>query len=356
MKRYSFFPMIIMLLCTACSQSKNKGVRRQQKETPDYELAAVRKGDVLNTIKLPGQLAAYQEVNIFPKINGYVKNVMVDIGSKISKGSCLMTLEAPEMEQDALQAREKYAKAAVDLALDEERYRRLLQASATAGAISEWDLSAAKNKIEAGKALCSAAKAGWEMEKTMQGYLTVTAPFNGVITERSVHPGVLVNAAEKDKPMLELKEVDRLRLQVDIPESLAAALREKDTVYFYLSALPGKQMAGIINRQSGNVNDAFRSERFEIDVNNQEGRLAPGMYADVIVRSKGDGNALVVPKSAVVTSTERKYVLKYDHGKITKVDVSTGNEDMVRIQVFGSLQVDDKVIIHANDEIDGLGK
>jgi len=205
--------------------------------------------------------------------------------------------------------------------------------------------------MDADSSFCNAEKANWQMQETMLGYLKVTAPFTGVITERNVNPGALVSAAEKDKPMLELKEVSHLRLQVDIPEDITATLKDKDTVSFYTSAFPGKKMTGFISRRSDNVNEKYRSERMEVDLLNDSGVLAPGMYADVVLYSKGNVNALSVPKSAVVTSTERKYVLLVKDGKTYKVDVSTGNASIDRIEVYGTLQPGDKVIENANDEI-----
>jgi membrane fusion protein (multidrug efflux system) len=199
--------------------------------------------------------------------------------------------------------------------------------------------------------MSNAEKVNWQMQQTMLGYLQVTAPFSGVITERNVHPGALVSAAAKDKPMLELKEIDHLRLQVDIPEAVAGNLKDNDTVSFYVSSFPGKKMTGVINRQSMNVNVQYRSERMEINVENRDGLLSPGMYADVILYSKGSINALSIPKSAVVTSTERKYVLVVKNGKTSKVDVSTGNQTATRIEVYGALQAGDKIITNANDEM-----
>src|ERR1700761_819521 len=89
----------------------------------------------------------------------------------------------------------------------------------------------------------------WQMQQVMSDYLRVTAPFSGIITERNTHPGALVSAEAKVKPMLELKEVAHLRLQVDIPEGLSTTLKDKDAVNFYLSALPGKKMSAKVSRK-----------------------------------------------------------------------------------------------------------
>jgi RND family efflux transporter MFP subunit len=350
--KYFIFPFLFfgVYSCSSNTAAPNKPLEQKAAATK-YELATVEKGGVASTIKLPAQLAAFQEVSIFPKVNGYVKSVQVDIGSRVSKGSLLMVLEAPELVQAALQAREKYARTKADFAIDKEHYQRLLEAAKTAGAISPLDLASIKAKMDADSAVSNAEKANWQMQQTMLDYLKVVAPFAGVITERNVHPGALVSASVKDKPMLELKQIDHLRLQVDIPEALAGNLKNKDTVSFYVSALQGKKLTGNINRSSMNVNAQYRSERMEVDVPNKDGVLAPGMFADVLLYSKGNVEALFVPKSAVVTSTERKYVLVKSGEKITKVDVSTGNQTANKIEVFGALKAGDQVIAVANDEI-----
>ncbi len=354
--KYHIISISIVLMLASCSSDKKEKAVENKPAVVDYPLATIEKGGVATVIKLPAQLAAYEEVSIFPKVNGYVKTVSVDIGSKVSEGSVLMTLEAPELEQAALQAKERFARSRADFSIDKERYLRLQEAAQTAGAVSPLDISTIKAKMDADSALSNAEKANWQMQQTMQGYLRVTAPFTGVITARNVHPGALVSATDKEKPMLELKQVAHLRLQVDIPEGIAANLKDKDTVFFYVSAFPGKKMNGFISRKADNINAQYRSERMEIDVMNADGLLSPGMFADVVLYSKGNINALVVPKSAVVTSTERKYVLLVKNGKRIKVDVSTGNETPSTIEIYGNLQVGDKVIASANDEIKEGGK
>jgi len=340
------------LFCCCNSAKPEKAKNNEADRKPHYALSVIQTTGPTSMIKLPGQLAAYQEVSIFPKVNGYVKSVQVDIGSKVHQGQLLMTLEAPELEQSTMQAKEKYARTKADLSIDREHYNRLLEASQTPGAISPLDLSFVKSKVESDSAVSNAAKSNWQMQETMQAYLVVTAPFSGVITERNVHPGALVSAESKDsKPMLELKEISRLRLQVDIPENLSGSLKVNDTISFYTSALPGKKITAHISRESMNVNAQFRSERVEADVFNSDELLSPGMYADVVIYSKGNVSGFRVPKSAIVTSTEKKYVLVVKSGKIVKVDVTSGNESGHSTEVFGNLTKGDSVITEANDEI-----
>lgn len=351
--KYCILFFIPAIFFSACSENRKEEKPQDSKQNNQlaYKLATVESGGVATVLKLPAQLAAYREVSIFPKVNGYVKTVWVDVGSNITQGTALMQLEAPELEQAALQAREKYARTKADYLIDKEHYQRLTEAARTAGAVSPLDLSTSKAKMEADSALSNAEKANWQMQQTMLGYLKVTAPFAGVITERNVHPGALVSAATKDKPMLELKQIDHLRLQVDIPEAIAPDIKNKDTVSFYVSALQGKKLSGTISRRSMNINAQYRSERMEIDVFNKDALLAPGMYADVVLYSKGNAQAMWVPRTAVVTSTERKYVLLVKNGKTSKVDVSTGNQSADKIEIYGRISAGDSVIVNANEEI-----
>ncbi len=353
-KVYSIICLIVCAVwATGCSD--NNAVEKKKPEAgapvPHFQLATALQQPVEQTMKLPAQLAAYQEVSIFPKVNGYVKMVLVDIGSPVRTGQLLMVLEAPELQQASMQAKERYARAMADYTISRENYERLKQAARTPGAISPMDLATAKARTEADSALSNSEKANWQMQQTMMGYLQVTAPFSGIITQRNVHPGALVSAESKSIPMLELKEIDHLRLQVDIPEYIAAALRNNDTLSFFLSAYPGKRLTGHIARKSMNISAQYRSERVELDVYNKDNTLSPGMYADVLFKSKGNPHPLAVPRSAVVTSTERKYVIVVRNGRTQKVDVTTGNEGNNAIEILGDVQAGEQVIANANDEI-----
>jgi membrane fusion protein, multidrug efflux system len=349
--KYSLLIFSLSFL-SACSSRENKKETNDPKDLqPSYNVVAVKKSGVATMIKLPAQLFAYQEVSIFPKVNGYVKDVFVDIGSEVHEGQLLMVLDAPEIVQAVAQAREKYAQAKAGYSIDKENYARLLEASLTAGAVSPLDLSSARSKMEADSALANAEKSNWQIQQTMQEYLNVVAPFNGTITERNVFSGELVNAASKEKPMLELKEIKLLRLKVDVPEAFAGSFRKNDTISFYTSAFPGKKITGRIARQSMNINAQLRSERIEADIENKNEILQPGMYADVILYSMGNINALSIPRSAVVISTEGKYVIAVRNGKYIRVDVLTGNETKDSIEIFGQIKAGENVIEHANDEI-----
>jgi RND family efflux transporter MFP subunit len=352
MKKFIKIAFIVTLftLCIITSCNRIQEQKSEQKSTiVHYLLANVEKDYLKATVKLPAQLAAYREISIFPKVNGFVKKVYVDIGSQVKEGQLVMTLEAPELEQAVMQAKEKYNKTKVDFLIVKENYQRLQQASQTTGAVSPLDLSTAKARVDADSILCNQEKANWEMQKTMLSYLNITAPFSGVVTERNVHEGTLASATAKDKPLLELKQIQNLRLLVDVPENFLS-IKERDSISFYITALNNKKMTALISRKADNVNAQYRFERVEADVKN-DGSLSPGMYADVVLKSNNNKASLVVPASAVVTSTERKYVLVVRNNKAIKVDIIALAEVNGKIAIDGLLQQGEKVIINANDEI-----
>ena len=341
---------LVVFLLPACSG--DKPAPPPPPAPPHIQLVKVAQGGVDESFTLPAQLAAFLQVSIFPKVNGYVQTMLVDVGSHVKTGQLLMVLTAPELDQATVQAQEKFARAKADFTISKEEYYRLKEAAATPGAVSPLQLAAARAKMDADSALGNAERAAWDAQKTMSSYLRVYAPFDGVITIRNVHPGALVSAEDKSAaPMLELKQISHLRLQVDIPENVASTLRQNDSLDFYLSAFPGKLFRGRIARKADNINLQFRSERVELDVYNPDEKLSPGMYANVVYASKGNPGALNVPRTAVVTSTERKYVIVVREGKTQKIDVATGNQSPILTEVFGNLTPSDSVIAAANDEI-----
>lgn len=344
---------ILTITLYSCSSEKKEDqqIKAVQKMATHYDTAIAEASGVASIQKIPAQLAAFQEVSIFPKVNGFVKKVYIDIGSTVKKGDLLLVIEAPELIQAVLQAREKYTKARADFFAQKDRYMRLNEAAQTSGAVSPLDIKLAASNMEADSAIANAEKANWKLQETMLDYLKVTAPFDGVITERIVHPGALITSADKTRPMLELKQVNHLRLQADIAENVAVQLKVKDTVSFIFKAYPGQVFKGIISRKSDNIEAQFQAERIELDIDNRDNKLSPGMYAEMILNLKGNLNALSVPKSAVVTSTEKKYVWVIRNGKNVQENVSTGNENQDRIEIFGNITAGEKVIANASDEI-----
>ncbi|NIG56215.1 efflux RND transporter periplasmic adaptor subunit [Chitinophaga sp. Cy-1792] len=330
----------------------------EQKKTPvnhpaKYNMATVVKEPLTSSMQLPGVLQAFEKVSIFPRVNGFVKTITVDRGSKVHKGQLLLELEAPEIMQQYLAAQSKYLQAAALFAASKDNYERMLATSETPGTIAAHDLELSKAKMIADSALMNSERSNLAAVGVMKSYLTVTAPFDGVITERNIHPGALVGPTTKvdDKPMLMLEQEDKLRLVLQVPEILSAQLADGAKVNFNINALPGSSFTGIISRQAGTLSDKYRSEAVEIDVENPKHMLKSGMYAEVSIPVSGSAQAMVVPASAVVMSTERKYVIAVKDHRTKWIDIQEGNHHNDSTEVFGSLIAGDRIITNATDDI-----
>jgi RND family efflux transporter MFP subunit len=211
----------------------------------------------------------------------------------------------------------------------------------------------ANARMLADSAIMNSEQANLRAIAVTRGYLTVSAPFDGVITERNVHPGALVGPTTNVSggAMLLLEQEDRLRLVVQVPELYSAQLSSARQVQFHVNALPGVEFTGGISRQAGSLNDRYRSEAVEIDIQNPQHRLKPGMYAEVVIPVTGSVRAMVVPGSAIVTSQEKKYVVAVRNGRTQWIDVQEGNRHNDSTEVFGHLNEGDKVVSPATDEI-----
>jgi membrane fusion protein, multidrug efflux system len=183
----------------------------------------------------------------------------------------------------------------------------------------------------------------------MESYLQLHAPFDGVITERSVHPGSLVGPATG--PLLRIEQVARLRLTVPVPEAYVATIVNGTRVEFRVTAFPDRAFQGVVARPAHSLDMKTRSMLVELDVTNSKQVLAPGMYAEVRWPVARDVSTLFVPRTAVVRTSERQFVVRVRHGIAEWVDVRRGELDGDAIEVFGNLRAGDEVLSRGSDEI-----
>jgi RND family efflux transporter MFP subunit len=184
----------------------------------------------------------------------------------------------------------------------------------------------------------------------MQNYLRVTAPFDGFITERLVHPGMMVGGAGQT-PLLRLQQVSHLRLVVPVPESYVGSVVRGKAVIFHVPARPGKNFTGTIARVPQALDPKSRSMMVELDVTNADGSLAPGMYPTVDWPVSSEGDLLFVPATSVITTTARTFVITSLNGRAHWIDVKKGPVSGEQISVRGQLQAGQQVVKRATDEI-----
>lgn len=343
----------ITCLFAACSNpQKPVDLTADNKQTTiKYQLSNVSEKALSSSARLPGQLHPYNEVNLFPKVNGFVKKLFVDRGSVVKKGQLLITLEAPEMESQLQAANSRYLQAQENALASKEKYQRLKEAAKEPGSVSSLDIDNALSKMRADEAMAQSELSNVASEKTMQGYLNIYAPFDGMIVQRNVSPGALVAPGKAtDQPMLVLLDISKLRLEVYIPEDYVDKVDLKQRVSFVFNAMPGQHYTAKISR-SANALGSMRSEAIEIDVFNEKGELKPGMYAEVKIPMVSGAKSLLVPNTAIVRSTEREYVITVNNNKANFIDIKEGLASNDLTEVFGNLKINDKVVFPATDEI-----
>ena len=347
--------IIVTTVCflAACSGNQKPVDLTETKSTSakKYETGNITEKALSSYARLPGQLNPFNEVNLFPKVNGFVKQVLVDRGSQVSKGQLLLTLEAPEMESQLQAANSRYLQAQETANASKEKYNRLKQAAAEPGSVSPLDLDNAVSRMKSDLAIANSEKSNVASVRTMQGYLRIYAPFDGMIVQRNVSPGALVAPGKAtDQPMLVLQDTRKLRLEVAIPEDYVDKVDLKQAVKFTFNAMPGVEHSARISR-SANALGNMRSEAIEIDVLNKDGQLKPGMYGEVKIPILSGAKSLLVPNTAIVRSTEREYVIVVKDGKAKLVDVKEGLAGKDATEVFGQLSAHDQILLKAGDDI-----
>jgi len=343
---------------TACSDKKEKEEIAQTEkqeaalDTPSVELITASKGRLAASISVPGELIPFQQVDLFAKINSYVKKLNADIGTQVHTGDLLATLEAPEINSQiaALQSRIKQQEA-IYIA-SKATYDRLLNTSKTPGTVSENDLEQAEAKKNADLANVDAAKSDYKAASANLDYLQIRAPFDGVVTSRNVNLGAYVGPGQGGAvPLFVIQDQQRMRLVISVPEAYTGGLSNKSEVTFTVKSIPSGKFKAQVKRLAGALDEKLRAERLEMDVYNKDKKLLPGMYADVNIPVPSRDSVIILPKSAVVSSTEKIFVIRVSDNKAQWVEVKKGAASADQLEVYGDLKPGDQIVKIASDEI-----
>jgi RND family efflux transporter MFP subunit len=343
-----------MLLLNSCGHSDAKS-EKEQAVTEVYATPAVtlEKGKLSSSLKLPGELVAYNNVDIYAKVSSFVKKLNVDVGSEVRAGMLLATMEAPEMtaQLNAAESRLK-SQEAIYLA-SKANYDRLYSTSLTPGTVSKNDLDNAKAKMNSDLAQLEAAKASQREVTDTRNYLEIRAPFDGIITARNVSTGSFVGPNDKngERPIFTLQAQQKLRLVVSVPEAYSSYLGNNSEVNFSVKAYQGKHFTAHVNRMAGALDARLRSQRIEMDVINNDKKLLPGMIAEVNIPMNTVDSSFILPKVAVVNSTVQVFVVKVVNNKAVRVPVTTGREVDGKIEVYGDLKAGDVIVSPATEEV-----
>jgi len=369
-------PMLILL--TSCSHTEatsDKATAAAQDSPPLVPTAKVARIDLVNDLVLTAEFEPFQQVDLMAKVSGYVRSIGVDIGDRVHTGQVLATLEIPEMEDDLTRAAASIdqAQAEITTASDELRraeaahdiahlsYSRIadvlkrepglvpqqeVDEAHSRDLVAEAQVAAAKSSLKTAEQHARVSRADQGRVETLHKYMTIAAPFEGVVTKRYANVGAMIQAGTSSQamPVVQLSQNNLLRLILPVPESSVGRVRVGETVDVRVRSL-GRVFPGRVARLAGKVQPSTRTMDTEVDVQNPSLTLIPGMYAEVNLHIAESRGALTVPLDAVDRSTAaaRVYVV-VPPGVIHIVPVTLGLETAQNVEILSGLKEQDIVV------------
>lgn len=342
----------LALVLASCSQ---KGEEAPQEPHPDTETVSYATEPVqfINPeydISIPAELKPYEQVAVYAKVTGFVKELYADRGDRVREGQLLAVLEAPEMEQQYLSDKSNEQKVHSDYLYAKQAYERMKDASKTTGAVADLELDRAKSTMESAQSAYDAAKAGTAHSSQIQQYLRITAPFDGVIIQRNVSAGALAGTGG-NTPLFMMAQNNRLRLTLSLPEKHASSVYEDMPATFTVSSQPGKTYDAKLSRTSGLLDQQDRSLTLEFDVNNPSGELQGGDYAQVSLKLQRKSPTYWVPSNSVLNTQSGAYIMTLNDNEIKRISIKEGTRLDTLTEVFGNLSKEDNIVLKPSEEI-----
>jgi len=338
-----------------------------------------RRAAVAQRLQSNATLEAFEEADLYAKVSGYLSQVTVDIGDRITAGQVLAVVDIPELSKELaeteaqLDSRRRSLEVAerqiernkADLALQEATLKRreALGGGGRGRWVSDEELDQVRTKAEvsrtdvgvaqANRALAAAqidlAAATVEKTRAMFSYSKIVAPFDGIVSQRWVNRGDLVQAATSTRttPLFKVQRVDIIRVFCDVPENEVAQVRVGDPATVKPIGLPGAQFTGTVTRFASRLDPQTRNMRTEIDLTNADGRLYPGMYAEVLLEMNKHPDALTIPASAIGTDGNETFVYTVKSERIERVPVKLGVREGGRVEIAEGLSEQSAVVMAA---------
>lgn len=351
----TFKPILILTIAAAIVSSCNNSNQKESAHTTSPAIDSLKsfrlKSEKLDKhISLPGELLAYERVEIRPKVTGYIKQLKVDIGSYVKKGQVLAMVDAPEIQSRLEEGGSKMNAARAKYQTSLDTYKRVAEASKTKGVISASELEKARNQMLADSAEYASQKYAYQSFRQVGDYLALTSPFNGTVTQRNIHEGSYVGGAN-EKPLLVVEDTKKLRLRIAVPEAFTGVDLKDNKVKFTTKSHPNKPFTAVLVRKAGSIDVNTRTEAWEFEVDNTDNTLKAGSFANVNLTISRKDPSFFVPFSAVVTTLEKKFVIKISNDTTRWIDVSPGINLADKTEIFGPLNEGDTLVIKANEEI-----
>lgn len=320
---------------------------------------------IYDKVLLPGDILPWGQAALFAKVSGYLEEILYDKGDWVQKGDVIARIAVPELENELkiqeaelAQCKADIERAQAEVTLREIIYNRLAKVQAESkDLVPEEHVDEAKGQLEVAKAELALVRSRGdvvltriEKTKTLLGYTTIKAPFSGVITNRWVDPGALIQVAttsqDKAASIVHIMDMNTLRVQVHVPEPDTPFIETGKKVTLTVNELPGKIFDASVSRYSWALERNTRTMLVEIDVSNAEHILRPGMFAKATIHLKAHEDVLTIPAEALITESDKAYIyVADDNNTVRKVPVKTGIDDGIIVEILDGLQESDKVIV-----------
>lgn len=302
---------------------------------------------------LPAQLQAFVESPIYSRTNGYLLHWYKDIGSHVKKGELLADIDTPEVDQELSQAKasRQQIQAQLELAKSSaERWNNLRKSDSVSQQEADQETSAYRQA----QANLAAADANVRRLEQLESFKHIYAPFSGVITQRNTDTGALINAgASGQKGLFNLAQLDPLRVYVSVPQMYSPSVRAGMNAYLQLDEYPGEKFVGKIARNADAIDPATRTLLTEVDVDNHNGKLLPGAYAQVHFAIPVQTVRISVPVNALLFRAEgpRIAVVGSDQ-KIKLKPVMIGRDFGTKVEILNGLSPDDQIVVNPADSLE----
>jgi len=336
-KLFSIFNGVALVLALAGCEQQSSLPPKKTEPPVAVKLVASKHGDITRSISLPANIAANQQATLFAKVTGYLKIIAVDKGDEVKAGDLLAEIEAPELLADL-------AKYKAELEIAELDYKRAADAQKKAP-----DLVVLQS-VDTAKSKAAMAKANLDRAETLIGFCKITAPFSGFVTRRFVDTGAFVPAATSGSAaqtaaLVTLADFKTVRVQVAVPEPEVPLIAKNLPVKVNVEELPGRNYQGTVTRFAQALDEGSKTMLAEIDLENANGELRPGMYATAKVGVEKHSNALLLPVGAVLVEKAGASVFMIAESKTKKMPVKTGFNDGAFVEILDGVQPNDSVIL-----------
>jgi RND family efflux transporter MFP subunit len=304
----------------------------------------------LSELILPGNIQANYEAPIYARTSGYLKRWLVDIGSSVKTGQLLAEIDAPEVDQQLLQARAQLieAEAAAKLARATANRYDTLRRTAVVSAQDQEEKAAQAATSEAS---VEAARANVQKLTETQSFERVTAPFDGIITDRGTDIGQLINAGA-GLALFRLAQPQTLRIYVRAPQGVSHEISPGMTADLALPELPGRTFEAKVVRTAGAIDVASRTLLVELQVDNEKGEIFAGSHAEISFKLKPTNAALLLPSNALLFRSEGPQVGVVDEsGRVELHTIKLGRDFGQEVEVLTGLKPEDHIILNPSDSL-----